>query len=348
MEYVHGKDLRAVLKKLRKNRVIMPLGEALYIVREVAQALHHAYWSVDMTGQRLSVVHRDVSPHNIILSYDGAVKLLDFGVAVSAVTEQAETMIVGKWLYMSPETTMNNQVDHRSDLFSLGVILYLLCSGYMPFTGSEPKEIVRKIRAGMYKPLQEIVAIPEQLAYLVARLLSPHPDDRPQAGQEVATALTEISRQYRIESSGPSIANILKQLFPEEHALVAEQAGIPVNEVARVVVDEPDPLKPKEKSPVSVTPSTQSPSSKRLAPVDVSQTYRGRTGEIPPLSDGKPSSDEMPPLSRPVVWRPDPPTIRQPHQQVPEKVPNVRDWSVVQLAILLALLVLLAILIIRT
>jgi eukaryotic-like serine/threonine-protein kinase len=225
MEYVHGKDLRNVLKKLQQSRTRMPVGEACYIVREVAQALHHAYWSVDMTGQRLAVVHRDVSPHNIILSYDGAVKLLDFGVAVSAVTEQAEAMVVGKWLYMSPETTMNNQVDHRSDLFSLGVILYLLCSGYMPFTGREPKEIVRKMRAGQYKPLQELVAVPDRLAQLVARLLSSNPDHRPQAGQEVATALTEIARQFGFESSGPGIAYVLKQLFPEEVGAVADFAA---------------------------------------------------------------------------------------------------------------------------
>nr|MBA3818680.1 serine/threonine protein kinase [Deltaproteobacteria bacterium] len=176
MEYVHGKDLRDVVKKLQAGRSMMPLAEAMYVVREVAQALHHAYWSTDMDGKRLSVVHRDVSPQNIIISYDGTVKLLDFGVAMSAVTEHAETMIVGKWLYMSPETTTNEPIDHRSDLFSLGVILYLLCSGYMPFTGKEPKEIVKKIRAGHYKPLQEIVQVPDRLALLVTRLLAPNPD----------------------------------------------------------------------------------------------------------------------------------------------------------------------------
>ncbi|HET9622962.1 MAG TPA: protein kinase, partial [Kofleriaceae bacterium] len=125
MEYVHGKDLRDVLKQLRTTRSRMPLGDALYVVRDIAQALHHAYWSVDLAGTQLAVVHRDVSPHNIILGFDGSVKLLDFGVAMSSVTEQADTMIVGKWLYMSPEHTRNQALDHRSDLFSLGVILYL-------------------------------------------------------------------------------------------------------------------------------------------------------------------------------------------------------------------------------
>jgi tRNA A-37 threonylcarbamoyl transferase component Bud32/transcription elongation factor Elf1 len=128
MEYVRGKDLRDVIKKLQAQGNMIPLGIACHIVRETAIALHHAYWSTDMSGNMLSVVHRDVSPHNIIMSFEGAVKLLDFGVAMSSVTEQAESMIAGKWNYMSPEHT-TNQPDHRSDLFSLGVILYLLCSG---------------------------------------------------------------------------------------------------------------------------------------------------------------------------------------------------------------------------
>jgi serine/threonine protein kinase len=258
MEYVHGKDLRNVIRKLQQGRAIMPLGEALYVVREVAQALHHAYWSTDMTGQRLSVVHRDVSPQNVILSYDGTVKLLDFGVAISAVTERAETMIVGKWLYMSPETTMNDQIDHRSDLFSLGVILYLLCSGYMPFTGREPKEIVKKIRAGQYKPLREIVPVPERLAVLVGRLLSPNPDDRPQRGQEVAAELTDIARQYGIESSGPSIANILTQLFPSEIAGASEPPASSIRELT-IGTSGPHDTKSGSLSPVSGAP-----------PVDVS------------------------------------------------------------------------------
>ncbi len=232
MEYVNGKDLRDVVKKLRATRTMMPLGEACYVVREVAQALHHAYWSTDMAGKRLNVVHRDVSPHNIILSYDGTVKLLDFGVAMSSVTEQAETMIVGKWLYMSPESTTNQPTDHRSDLFSLGVILYLLCTGNMPFAGADPKEIVRKIRAGQYKRLQECAPdLPESLAVLVGRLLSPKPDDRPQTGQEVVAALTEITRSYGFESSTANIAYFLSQLFAAE--LAGNDPG-PIQEVVRV------------------------------------------------------------------------------------------------------------------
>jgi serine/threonine-protein kinase len=321
----------------------------LYVVREVAQALHHAYWSTDMTGQRLSVVHRDVSPHNVILSYDGTVKLLDFGVAMSAVTEHAETMIVGKWLYMSPETTTNQQIDHRSDLFSLGVILYLLCSGYMPFTGSEPKEIVKKIRAGQYKPLREIVPVPERLAILVGRLLSPNPDDRPQRGQEVAAELTDIARQYGIESSGPSIANFLTQLFPGEVGGVPEHPGAAVKEIVRVFPDES--LTAKEKSPVSITQGSGSgsSSSKGLGPVDVSETYRRRTGELSAQTGSDASrqpSDPISPLPRPggLVSEPDGSRFITPRvKRMPAPMPTLPDRSLARISILIVIAVALAI-----
>ncbi len=301
MEYVHGKDLRNVIKKLNHRRMTMPLGEACFVMREVAQALHHAYWSTDMTGQRLAVVHRDVSPHNIILSYDGMVKLLDFGVAISAVTEHEEKMIVGKWRYMSPETTTNQHIDHRSDLFSLGVILYLLCSGHMPFSGRQPREIVKNIRAGHYRPLQKIVPVPERLAVLVARLLAPNPDDRPQDGQEVAAELTEIARQYGIEGSGPSIANLLARLFPGEDTGGAAQEPTG-RDIVRVIRDDQGSLTAKDRSPgapvpdatsgygrdsvspghgstsssmsSSVSHSMSSSISGRELPLDVSQTYQ--------------------------------------------------------------------------
>jgi serine/threonine protein kinase len=219
MEYVRGKDLRDILKKLRASRATMPVGDACFIVREVAQALHHAYWSTDLAGKQLSVVHRDVSPHNVILGLDGTVKLLDFGVAMSAVTEHAETMIAGKWAYMSPEHTANQAVDHRSDLFSLGVMFYLLCTGSMPFGGTEPREIVKKIRAGQYKPLRDAAPhVPEPVANLVSRLLASKPEERPQTGAEVVAALTEISRQYGFETSNTSLATLINNLFAGEQS----------------------------------------------------------------------------------------------------------------------------------
>ena len=240
MEFVRGKDLRDVIKEMRNQRIMMPLGEACMVVREVAQALHHAYWSTDMAGNRLSVVHRDVSPHNIIISFDGAVKLLDFGVAMSAVTEQNETMVVGKSMYMSPEHTTNHNVDHRSDLFSLGVVLYLMCTGAMPFASAEPRELFRKIRSGSFAPPQSIVPdLPPELAALITRMLQPDPEQRPQTGRDVVAALAEIAQNSGFQISPSTIAQFIGDLFPAER-----DESAPIEARARISGDIAIPRRP--------------------------------------------------------------------------------------------------------
>ncbi|MDQ3364384.1 MAG: serine/threonine protein kinase [Myxococcota bacterium] len=338
MEYVHGKDLRDVVKKLQAGRTMMPLAEALYVIREVAQALHHAYWSTDMDGNRLSVVHRDVSPQNIIISYDGTVKLLDFGVAMSAVTEHAETMIVGKWLYMSPETTTNEPIDHRSDLFSLGVILYLLCSGYMPFTGKEPKEIVRKIRAGQYKPLHEIVQVPDRLALLVSRMLAPNPDDRPQRGQEVVAELNDIARAFGMESSAPNIASFLSHVF-------AEEIGSGESEPSRVEIVRTTGTYDSSRSMNVAVPGSLSPVPRVTGAdmaVDVSVTLR-RTAEAraaEPLAH--PPSPMAPPTMSPVDFSAAPMQMQAPLPPAHIST-SIRPVSVKAVVISAAIVIVLAI-----
>jgi len=353
MEFVHGKDLGKIIKKLQQTRTIMALGEACHVIREVAQALHHAYWSTDMTGKQLAVVHRDISPQNIILGYDGTVKLLDFGVAVSAVTERAETMVVGKWLYMSPEATANEQVDHRSDLFSLGVILYLLCSGQLPFTGREPREIVKKIRAGQYKPLQEIVAVPERLAVLVARMLAPHPDDRPQRGQEVAAELADIARQHGIESSGAALVYILNQLFQNEAAAGAEGQAAQVQVVGG---QDPTPGAAEPSGPVSVpSPRTREvsvPAVTAATPIPRPRTTTTAPAQTSPAMVSPPVpratasiTSPLPPSTSPSQVRSTvTPTVSWTNVMPPTSVPGPgRQISILGVVVTVAIVVLLAV-----
>jgi eukaryotic-like serine/threonine-protein kinase len=282
MEYVRGKDLREVVKTLSRKRALVPLSEALYIVREIAHALHYAYWSTDLEGKPLTVVHRDVSPHNVIIGYDGTVKLLDFGVASSAITEPGESMIVGKWTYMSPETAANGNIDHRSDLFSLGVILYSLCSGVMPFTGNQPKEIVRKIRAGQFTRLEEVAPhLPARLTELVHRMLSPSPKSRPQQGREVVDELNEIARAHALESSGQSIAEFLNRVSPS--SAVHDPLGM--CEIIRG--DALDSVEPRTMSPL--TPSART----RVTSPSMTVRFSNRTSQSitvspPTSSDGIP------------------------------------------------------------
>ena len=136
---------------------------------------------------------------------------------MSAVTEQAESLIVGKWSYMSPEHASGQKIDHRSDLFSLGVVLYLLATGNMPFGGTDPAEIMQRIRTGDFQPPQHVVPeIPPKLAQLITRMIAADPADRPQTGKEVAATLDAIVRESHLPGAAPQIASLLGDLFSEE------------------------------------------------------------------------------------------------------------------------------------
>jgi eukaryotic-like serine/threonine-protein kinase len=249
MEYVHGCDLRVVSRALKQRREQrLPVPEVLYIAREVANALHHAYYSADLEGKQNNVVHRDVSPHNILLSYEGAVKLSDFGVAASAVTTDRESLVTGKWAYMSPEQTLGQKLDHRSDLFSLGIVLYQLLAGTHPFGANNVGDLIVKLRRGDMMPLRDRRQdLPETLTILVDRLLSLSPEERPRHGQAVATAITDIARSARMELRPEGLATILGTLFVDS----SRQSTPPPNDFYYV------------KQSATPTPSTATPSTRQ-------------------------------------------------------------------------------------
>jgi len=131
MEYVHGSDLKRVVARVAASGRPFPIDQAVRIVREVAAALHHAHERCGPDGTPLRIVHRDVSPSNIQISYDGAVKLIDFGVAkseVSSIRTQTGTL-KGKAGYMAPEQVQCGPVDRRTDVYALGIVLWELLSG---------------------------------------------------------------------------------------------------------------------------------------------------------------------------------------------------------------------------
>ncbi|HEU0033035.1 MAG TPA: serine/threonine-protein kinase [Kofleriaceae bacterium] len=336
MEYVHGRDLRDILKKLRSTKSVMPLGDACYIISQIAQALHHAYWSTDLAGKQLAVVHRDVSPHNVIVGYDGTVKLLDFGVAMSAVTEHAETMIAGKWAYMSPEHTTNQQVDHRSDLFSVGVMFYLLCTGNMPFAGNDPREIVKRIRAGAYKPLKQAAPdIPDAVAALVARLLSPNPDDRPQTGQEVVAAINDFTRSYGIEASATRVAQLVGQVFanePPEPVLVKE-----LSQSSERPLDEHDASATRRVAVGSGSTQAQLPPDER-SPMSHSFSGKGLTPSVPSAGWGVDQSVSLA-RTRSAEFQAPKPAEEDPRSKRPSKIPEMRTRSAPSSTLMWALII---------
>src|SRR4029079_7260385 len=160
MEYVHGANVREMLRAQarastgEKSGAPLPLAHAITIVAAAAEGLHYAHDRLGPGGQPLGIVHRDVSPSNVLVSYDGAVKVSDFGIAKGAFqrTRTQEGTLKGKFAYMSPEQCRGRTVDARSDVFALGAILYELTTGRPAFSGDSDLDILNRIATGRADP----------------------------------------------------------------------------------------------------------------------------------------------------------------------------------------------------
>lgn len=212
MEYVHGKDLRVIAKKRKEHNTKMPLPAALFVVHEVARALHHAYTTINLAGRQLKAIHRDVSPHNILCGFDGAIKLVDFGVAISATTAAEPTHIAGKQSYMSPEQLAGQTLDARSDLFSLGVVLYELLTDQRPFAGEGRPDMAT---VTTYVPVSKLrPELPPGIDAIVDKLLANAPSARFSDGNKVAEAIATFAKTAGIALSNDWMRSTMPTLFP--------------------------------------------------------------------------------------------------------------------------------------
>ncbi len=175
MEYVHGLDLASVLARCRRRQIALPIEMSVYVASEVAKGLDHAHRRRDERMRPLGIVHRDVSPQNVLLSFEGEVKVTDFGVAKACVAfdkgapeDTRSKRLRGKFGYMSPEQARGESVDARSDLFSLGIMVYECVAGVNPFSAPTTFETLRRVQACEYPPLA--LLRPDAPAELVAIL----------------------------------------------------------------------------------------------------------------------------------------------------------------------------------
>jgi serine/threonine protein kinase len=226
LEFVQGVDLACVLRTLRARGFDLPVPVALHVGRCVARGLHAAHTLVDAEGRPMRVVHRDVSPHNVLLSQAGEVKLIDFGVAKAEtnLTTTRTGIIKGKLQYMSPEQAQARPVDRRADVFSLGMTLYKMLVGHLPFSGSNEFEIYDEILRKRATPPSHLRSdVPERVDALVLRALQKSADDRFQTAEEMARvidrALTELAPAF----DAPDVARFLAQDVPTERPASAEE-----------------------------------------------------------------------------------------------------------------------------
>jgi tRNA A-37 threonylcarbamoyl transferase component Bud32 len=231
MEHVDGCDLRDVLDEQPGEP--LPLPAALAIVRAVALGLGHAHAQKDSGGQALGVVHRDVSPSNVLLGRGGEVKLVDFGVAkwTSQRSHTEHGTLKGKFAYMSPEQCRGETLDGRSDLFALGVLLYELTTGLRPFSAPSDYELMSAIVRGEFPPpAQAVPDYPAALSDVVMQALAPRPDDRFATASDLVQALDRAAGALAITVDAAAVAALLANRGPAR----VQTPGLPIPIGARL------------------------------------------------------------------------------------------------------------------
>jgi len=220
MEYVRGRDLAETMRTLWA-RVGPPRPELVaYVGREMCRALAYAHEFTSEDGHVLGMIHRDVSPSNVMLSYDGAVKILDFGIAKALGGDSADEgtksgTLKGKFAYMAPEQTVSNEIDRRIDIFATGIVLHEILTGRRLFKGENDMQTIERVRRcevtppSLFNPL-----CPPQLDRIVLQALARNRDERYQSASEMADALDDVVYASRFQAT--HLAQVMRSLFPAD------------------------------------------------------------------------------------------------------------------------------------
>lgn len=219
MEYVHGRDLLKTLAACARKRIAFPTDLALHIVMQVLLGLDYAHNALRPDGEPLGLIHRDVSPSNVLLGFDGRVKLGDFGIAKASTREKtAAGILKGKFGYMAPEQVAGRSIDHRADVFAVGIILYELLTGHRLFAGKNDLSVLERVRDAVIDPpiRQYRPDIAPELESLVMRALAKSPGQRFQSTRELYDALETYTERKGVAISAKRLARFLQDLFLNE------------------------------------------------------------------------------------------------------------------------------------
>jgi serine/threonine-protein kinase len=225
MEYVQGEDVRRLDKFARAQGKPLPVGLVLRIIAEAAAGLDYAHQVRDAQGQPLKLVHRDVSPQNILVGFDGGVKVIDFGVAKAAGSTHntATGVLKGKYPYMSPEQATGQPIDGRSDQFALGVVLWELLTSRRLFKGESDMMTLRLVRdCQVPRPSQLNPKLPPGIDELVLKALAPTPEARYPSCGAFRLAIEDYILQYRLPASNGHLSAFLHELYAERIAREAD------------------------------------------------------------------------------------------------------------------------------
>ncbi|OVE81309.1 hypothetical protein BVY03_03755, partial [bacterium K02(2017)] len=251
MEYVDGKTFSHIVKKLKSRKTRFPLDLLLYCAIEIAHGLSYIHNKKDSTDKPMGVVHRDISPQNIILSYAGQIKIIDFGVAKAEFREgKTESGVLkGKFAYMSPEQSRCDRIDNRSDIFSLGTLIWEATTAARLFKKKTNQETIQNIQKGKYIPASQIRKnIPKEFDRILKKALSKNPKHRFQDASEMAFEMEKLLFKINPEFKPVYAAEFIYKLFgPEEdeaklpdHIFVKDKTDVTkIKDVAIDFTEEP-------------------------------------------------------------------------------------------------------------
>lgn len=244
MEYVHGEDVRALLRAVKDKKQQIPFDRVLTIVTAAATGLHYAHEQRGPDGKPLGIVHRDISPGNILIGFDGGVKVVDFGIAkTESQTENTHAgEMKGKIGYMSPEQCRGQEIDRRTDVFMLGIVLYELCTVRRLFKGETKFDTMSAIVEGAVPPPSKFRKdLPEELEKIILKALAVDPGDRYQTADDLRMVLEAFALRSQLQISSTRLSDFMKDLFGERPLpwLVEELPPMPSPEMLRARASSP-------------------------------------------------------------------------------------------------------------
>lgn len=219
MEYLFGKDLHSVMAKARNSQRPISVPLALYIASQICSGMDYAHNLVDLEQKPLNIIHRDLTPHNVFLTYDGKVKIIDFGVAKAELFDNRTRagVVKGKVSYMSPEQLVEADVDARSDIFSIGILLYEMISGVRMYHG-DTATLIKKCINVIYQPLEEVVPGLDAKVYDILRnALQKEPGNRYQSCGDMLDDINEYFFSKGLRPDSKPVKELLLELFQDDY-----------------------------------------------------------------------------------------------------------------------------------
>jgi serine/threonine protein kinase len=261
MEYVRGGDLRTLLRLARRRHQIFPPQAAVFIGHELLEALTYAHTRTGPDGRPLGLIHRDVSPSNILLSGAGEVKLTDFGIAKASTHRSVFFKVKGKVGYMAPEQARGEPIDARTDLFSLGVVLYEVLVGERLFVGDLLSTAAAIYSQEIAAPSRRRPGLPAEMDAVILKALSLDPRGRFQTAAEFQEALSRVASKNRLLCGASEMASVLRQVCGDDPSVWLRMENLPSEETHGTAIltgaadDEFDGESPSARSAMKALPA---------------------------------------------------------------------------------------------